>query len=137
MARRPPLGKDDASGSPLTSAVPLNSISNLVGPAETVAVLAPFAVSVHVKDILIKRVNTGFGIVGCPLGEGLVDLPGLLAAVHTAGRPPNLLVEHWMDRLDDEAATLAQEDAWVRQGIAYLQRLLDGEHGVGSRELLP
>jgi sugar phosphate isomerase/epimerase len=103
---------------------PLNSIAKLVGPAETVATLAPFAVSVHVKDALVKRVNTGFCIVGCPLGKGLVDVPGLLAAVRAAGRSPNLLVEGWMDRLQDESATLTQEEAWVRQGIEYLLSLL-------------
>jgi sugar phosphate isomerase/epimerase len=64
-------------------------------------------------------------ISGCQLGKGLVDLPGMLAAVRAAGRSPNVLVEGWMDRLDDEAATLAQEEAWVRQGVAYLRRLLN------------
>ncbi|HIC88878.1 MAG TPA: sugar phosphate isomerase/epimerase [Anaerolineae bacterium] len=104
---------------------PLNSITRLVGPAETVATLAPFAVSVHVKDAVSTRLNTGFYIAGCPLGEGLVDVPGMLAALRAAGRSPNLLVECWMDRLEDEEVTLMQEQAWVRQGIAYLRQLLD------------
>ncbi|HEY64404.1 MAG TPA: sugar phosphate isomerase/epimerase, partial [Caldilineae bacterium] len=56
--------------------------------------------------------------------EGLVDIPGMLAAVRAAGRSPNLLIECWMDRLEDEEATLAQEEAWVRRGIAYLRQLL-------------
>jgi sugar phosphate isomerase/epimerase len=115
----------------------LNSISRLVGPAETVAALAPFAVSVHAKDAVVRRLRTGFYVAGCPLGEGLVDLPGLLAAVCAAGRSPNVLVECWMDRLDDEEATLAQEEDWVRRGVGYLRRLLEEgsrEQGVGSRE---
>jgi sugar phosphate isomerase/epimerase len=103
---------------------PLNSITKLIGPAETVAALAPFAVCVHAKDAVITRPGTGFYISGCPLGEGLIDLKGLLDAVRAAGRSPNLLVECWMDRLDDETATLAQEEHWVRQGIAYLRQLL-------------
>jgi len=103
---------------------PLNSIAKLVGPSETVATLAPLAVSVHVKDAISTRLNTGFYIAGCPLGEGLVDIPGMLAAVRAAGRSPNLLIECWMDRLEDEEATLAQEEAWVRRGIAYLRQLL-------------
>jgi len=111
---------------------PLNSITRLVGVAETIDALAPFAVSVHAKDAVITRPRTGFYISGCPLGEGLVDLPHLLAAVRAAGRSPNVLVECWMDRLEDDAATLAQEEAWVRGGIAYLQRLV--QYGVGSRK---
>ena len=104
---------------------PLNSITKLVGVAETVATLAPFTVSVHAKDAVVTRPHTGFYISGCQLGEGLVDLPGMLAAVRAAGRSPNVLVEGWMDRLDDEAATLAQEEAWVRQGVVYLRQLLN------------
>ncbi len=104
---------------------PLNSITRLVGVAETIDVLAPFAVSVHAKDAVVTRPRTGFYISGCPLGEGLVDLPGMLDVARAAGRSPNVLVECWMDRLDDEAATLAQEEAWVRQGVAYLRRLLN------------
>lgn len=105
---------------------PLNTISRLVGPAETVAALAPYTVSVHAKDGITKRLNTGFYVSGCPLGTGLVDLPGLLAALDAAKRSPNLLVEAWMDRLEDDAATLAQEEIWVRDGIAYLKNLIYG-----------
>jgi sugar phosphate isomerase/epimerase len=39
---------------------PLNSITRLVGVAETVDTLAPFAVSVHAKDAVITRPRTGF-----------------------------------------------------------------------------
>jgi sugar phosphate isomerase/epimerase len=103
---------------------PLNSITQLVGVGETVRTLAPFALSVHAKDAVITRPGTGFYISGCPLGEGLVDLVGMLDAVRAAGRSPNVLVECWMDPLEDEAATLSQEEAWVRDGIAYLRRCL-------------
>jgi sugar phosphate isomerase/epimerase len=103
---------------------PLNSITKLVGVGETVRTLAPLALSIHAKDAVITRPGTGFYIAGCPLGQGLVDLTGMLDAVRAAGRSPNVLVECWMDPLEDETATLAQEDAWARDGIAYLRRLL-------------
>ena len=106
---------------------PLNSIALLVGVGETVAALAPLAVSLHVKDATITRQGAGWAIRGCRLGEGQADIDAVLAAVYTpremraARRSPNVLVEGWMDALDDEAATLAQEEEWVRQGIAYLK----------------
>jgi len=103
---------------------PLNAVVKLAGPLETAALLAPFTVSMHAKDAVVTRVQTGFCIAGCPLGKGLVDIPGVLAAVHAAGRSPNVIVESWMDRLDDEAATLAQEDDWARRGLAYLRHVL-------------
>jgi sugar phosphate isomerase/epimerase len=102
---------------------PLNSITQLIGVGETVRTLAPLALSAHAKDAVITRPGTGFYIAGCPLGKGLVDLRGMLDAVRAAGRSPNVLVECWMDPLEDEAATLAQEEAWVRDGIAYLRRI--------------
>lgn len=108
---------------------PLNSIVKFVGVAETVETLAPWVVSVHAKDAVITRPGTGFYISGCPLGEGLVDIPGMLDAVRAAGRPSNVLAECWMDRLDDEAGTLAQEEDWVRRGVEYLRQI-----EVGSRE---
>ena len=102
---------------------PLNSISQLIGPREVVAALVPYTVSVHAKDGVVTRVNTGFYVAGCPLGKGRVDLREMLALLRAAKRAPNLLVEAWMDRLDDLDATLAQEETWVREGIAFLKQL--------------
>lgn len=111
---------------------PLNSITMFVSPVETITTLAPLAVSVHVKNATITRPQTGFYIGGCPLDEGLVDLPEMMDTVRAAGRSPNVLVECWMDQLDDPVATLAQEEAWTRRGIVYVHQLLNS--GVGSRE---
>ena len=103
---------------------PLNSITRLVGVGETVRVLAPLALSVHAKDAVISRPGAGFYIVGCPLGKGLVNLTGMLETVRAAGCSPNVFVEGWMDPLEDEIATLAQEELWARDGMAYLRRVL-------------
>jgi hypothetical protein len=47
----------------------------------------------------------------------------MFGALRAAGRSPNVLVEAWMDRLEDETATLAQEKEWARHGVAYLRQL--------------
>ena len=101
----------------------LNSVERLVGPLETTAALAPYTVSAHFKDVRVVRHGAAFRLAGCPLGEGEVDCPAILAAVRDNGRSPALLVESWMDRLGDEAATLAEEERWVRHGMAYLRQL--------------
>ena len=111
---------------------PLNSISRLAGPREVIRALAPLAVTVHVKDGTMTREGATWRLRGCPVGEGLLDVKELLAAVRANGRTPagadasgpNLLVEGWMEPLEIEAATLAQEEEWTRRGIAYLQRLV-------------
>jgi hypothetical protein len=63
---------------------------------------------------------------GCPVGEGLTDAQALVAAVRANGRtpPPNLLAEGWMEPLETEAATLAQEADWTRRSIAHLRGLV-------------
>jgi sugar phosphate isomerase/epimerase len=103
---------------------PLNSIIKLVSPSETVTTLAPLAVSVHAKDALITRHGAGFYIGGCRLGDGLVDIRGMLAEVKAAGRSPDVLLECWMDELEDRDKTLAQEDAWVREGVSHLKQIV-------------
>lgn len=103
---------------------PLNSVSLPVGPNETIEALASQAVSVYVKDVALRRVGPGFQIIGCPIGEGVLDVASLLTAVKKSGRDPNIVVESWMDRLEDEHATLAREEAWVRQGISCLRSMI-------------
>jgi sugar phosphate isomerase/epimerase len=105
---------------------PLNAISRLVGPEETVRALAPLAVTAHVKDGAVTREGAVWVLRGCPVGEGQVDVEGLVAALCAYGRAPNLLAEGWMEPLADEAATLAREEDWARRGIAYLRGLQDG-----------
>lgn len=101
----------------------LNSIALLEGPAETVALLAPYAVSLHLKDGTTHRHGTAFRIAGTALGEGLVDLPSLVRAVWAAGRRPPMLLEAWQDPAADEAATLAAEQALIERSIAYMREL--------------
>jgi sugar phosphate isomerase/epimerase len=104
---------------------PLNSVSRLIGPQEAIRALAPLAVTAHVKSGTMRREGAVWVLRGCPVGEGLLDVEALVAAVQSNGRtpPPSLLVEGWMEPLDSEAATLAQEEDWTRRGIAYLRSL--------------
>lgn len=99
-----------------------NSVYHLSSQSETLACLAPYAKTVHVKDVNIRRHNTGFYIYGCRLGEGRLDFESLLSALRLTGNQPALLVESWMDRLDSETGTCEQEEAWLRDGIQFLKQ---------------
>lgn len=103
---------------------PLNSIANLIGPAEVISALAPLAVTAHAKDAVICRPSAGLYIAGCPLGQGLVDLAGMVKALHAGGRCQSILAEGWMDPLEDPAATVVQEENWARRGVTYLRGLV-------------
>lgn len=108
---------------------PLNSVSHLIGPREAIRALAPLAVTAHVKSATMTREGAVWVLRGCPVGEGLLDVEQLLDAVRANGRepPPNLLVEGWMEPLESEQATLAQEAEWTRRGIAYLKGLVQAK----------
>jgi len=104
----------------------VNSFGALEGPEVAVGTLAPWVVSLHVKDFRIRRVEhqMGFVIEGCPAGEGRLDVPGMIAQLKAAGRDPNAILEQWPppeDTLDD---TIAKEDRWARASVAYLRALI-------------
>ena len=105
---------------------PLNSVSQLIGPQQAIHALAPLAVTAHVKSGTMTREGATWVLRGCPVGEGLLDVEALVASVRANGRtpPPNLLAEGWMEPLETEAATLAQEEDWTRRSITYLKSLV-------------
>jgi 3-oxoisoapionate decarboxylase len=104
----------------------LNSIARLEGWREVVSLLAPYAVSLHLKDgAAVKRGGIGFLVTGCPLGRGIVDFPWVLQEVRSHGQEPNIVTEAWMEAADTEEETLRQEAEWQASGLAYMRRLRD------------
>lgn len=103
---------------------PVNSISRLIGPQHIIRTLEDLSVTAHAKDARAVRSNTGFYVFGCPLGEGLVDLEGMIQSMKQNPRARTIHVEAWMDRLSSEGPTLVQEEQWVRQGIRYVRSLI-------------
>jgi len=63
-----------------------NNVALLESPLETVRVLAPFAVTTHLKDMAVKPTAEGFGLSEVPLGEGFLPLAEIIAILR-AQRP--------------------------------------------------
>ena len=60
----------------------------------------------------------GFVVEGRPAGEGMLDIPALLALLQAHGRDPNAIVELWPPAeatLDD---TIDKERRWVEESVA-------------------
>lgn len=57
-----------------------NSLALLESPEETIRELGPYVLTTHVKDVAVKPSGEGFEMAEVPLGKGIVDLPGLMAA---------------------------------------------------------
>ena len=104
----------------------VNSFGALEGPEVVVEALAPYTVNLHVKDFIIRRANhmMGFAIEGTPAGQGRLDIPWLLERLRAAGRDPNAIIELWTPPEPDLAATIAKEDAWARESVAYMRSVL-------------
>lgn len=100
-----------------------NSIACREWPAETIALLAPYAVNLHLKDyrLALDPNGVGLGFTGVPLGDGLTDIDGVLDALATAGRDVNCILEHWLPLAADPARTLALEDEWLARSITAIR----------------
>ncbi len=61
-----------------------NSIALLEDPYEVVEAYAPFAMSVHVKDMGVKATPEGFLLSEVPLGDGFLDLPRIVKRLRAA-----------------------------------------------------
>jgi len=57
-----------------------NNLALLEEPEETVRELGPYLVTTHLKDMAVMPCKEGFEMAEVPLGKGMMDLPGLMAA---------------------------------------------------------
>jgi sugar phosphate isomerase/epimerase len=143
-ARNPHLGACVDTG---------NNIALLEAPEETVEALAPFALTVHLKDMGVEEYREGFLLAEVPLGNGFLDLPRLIGALRRANpairfnlemltrdplRIPCLTSGYWMTLEDVPARRLAQALTRVRAhaGAQPLPRVstLEPERRVAREE---
>jgi 3-oxoisoapionate decarboxylase len=104
-----------------------NSLGALEGPRETVAVLAPFAANLHLKDVAARRVPSQLGMVieGTPAGRGQVDLPWVVEQVRKRGRSgANAILELWTPPEATLEATLSKESLWAQESVRYLRTII-------------
>lgn len=58
-----------------------NNVSLCEDPSETLHNLLPFIVACHLKDMAVAPYEDGFLLSEVPLGEGFLDIPGMVAAI--------------------------------------------------------
>ncbi len=58
-----------------------NNLALCEDPLETLSNLLPFIVSCHLKDMAVQPYDEGFLLSEVPLGEGCLDIPGMVAAI--------------------------------------------------------
>jgi sugar phosphate isomerase/epimerase len=105
-----------------------NNLRLFEDPLAVACVLAPWARATHVKDVTARRGDPKeFSFwPSVPLGEGLVDIPGVVAALRDAGYVGLLAIE--VDFLHPD---YGEEDQAVAKSVNYLQGVL--RRGKASR----
>lgn len=103
-----------------------NSFGALEGPETVVETLAPYAFNLHIKDFVIRRVKTqmGFVLSGSPVGQGRLNVPWVLGKLRHAGCQANAIIELWTPLGTTLDATIATEQTWAEQSIAYLREFI-------------
>jgi sugar phosphate isomerase/epimerase len=98
-----------------------NTLRMMEDPVAAARRLGPYTVATHTKDLDAcrhVRPEEWYFFSSVPVGTGLIDMPGVVRALHASGYTGVLAVEsdHHKDNQD--------EDALVAQSVAYLKQLL-------------
>jgi 3-oxoisoapionate decarboxylase len=98
----------------------VNSFGALEGPEVVVDALGPYVACLHLKDFAVTRFPhmQGFTIEGRPLGQGMLDVPWLLARLKSFGRDFNAIIEQWVPPEASIFETIEKERAWAEQSVA-------------------
>ena len=59
-----------------------------------------------------------------PLGRGMLDVKAVLNIIKESERDPNIILEQWMDRRDDEEETVKEEERWIEESVRFLRSVL-------------
>lgn len=100
---------------------PANVVAALEHPRTVIDQTAPHVVNIHVKDFAFTREDgwVGFKLIGCPLGEGLLDYSHLADVVDT--RRINQVIEHWLPWQGSPDYTCLLEEQWTAHNLDYLR----------------
>jgi sugar phosphate isomerase/epimerase len=101
-----------------------NTLRMMEDPVAAARRLGPYTVATHAKDVDAcrhVRPEEWYFFSSVPVGEGLIDMPGVVRALEESGYEGVLAVEsdHHKDNQD--------EDVLVERSVAYLKRLVVGE----------
>ncbi len=118
----------DEIGSPYVGVV-LDMVNSLVVPEgwkDVTRLLAPNTLCVHYKDFTIRREwhMMGFLCEGTPSGKGLVETEWLFDQLKASPHDFNVIIELWPPEQASVAESVALEQAWAVESVAYLRKFI-------------
>jgi sugar phosphate isomerase/epimerase len=102
----------------------MNSVVLLEKPEYTVEQLGSFTITAHFKDFKIIPDPRGHRIVGTFLGDGVVDFKTILSILKRHECDPNINIELFIDRRENEETTRAWEKYCVQKSVQYAREVL-------------
>jgi sugar phosphate isomerase/epimerase len=99
-----------------------NSLRNAESPETVFDLLEDRAFFYHFKDYRIEGSNVGFRVLGAPLGQGLLDMAGLLRRVGDRFADPEIYVENWVPTTGDANKDAATDLQWLGIGINAVRK---------------
>jgi 3-oxoisoapionate decarboxylase len=99
-----------------------NSFGALESADEILRNLAPFTISVHLKEFAVERLEflMGFAFRGKPVGQGMLPLQKMFEALAASSRQANVIVEQWPPFQETLSKTIELELNWARQSVEHL-----------------
>ena len=91
-----------------------NSMSLLEDPLETVRAFAPYANSVHLKDMGLEAYEDGFLLAEVPFGEGCLDMKAVVDSIRAARPEVRFTLE--MITRDPLNVPCLRQEYWVTMG---------------------
>jgi 3-oxoisoapionate decarboxylase len=114
-----------------------NNIALLDDPVVTIERLAPYTVTTHLKNMGVEVTNDGFLLSEVLLGEGYLNIPGLVKMVRQARPQANFLLE--MITRDPLKVACLSDDYWAsfadRNGRYLARTLRFVQENMSSRSL--
>jgi sugar phosphate isomerase/epimerase len=92
-----------------------NGLGFIERPQETLEMVLPYLLSVHVKDYVVEKVEAGYLIRGARLGEGLLDFKSLLRRVLRERPSSSIILEMTIRR--DEGMSVEEAVEWERREV--------------------
>ena len=91
-----------------------NNMSLLEDPLETARAFAPYANSVHLKDMGVERYEDGFLLAEVPFGAGCLDMQAVVETIRTARPEVRFTLE--MITRDPLKVPCLREQYWITMG---------------------
>jgi len=101
----------------------VNSMGAGEGFEKVSEILIPYTINLHIKDFTIFRVShkMGLSIEGRPAGQGLLNIPALVARIKDTGLCNSAILELWTPPEEDIDETIKKESSWANESISYLK----------------